>query len=234
IKLKRVYFSSLFLFLTFYASAQFIEFGAGIGSFNYMGDLNSSPRLGQSKLGGHALYKLNFSEFATVRFSLAYGQVQGNDDNPIDALAQERTHDFQQDFFELSTIAEYHFLDFRGPDTYISWSPFVFMGFGILKLGSPDMTNARFSELQPVIPMGLGIKKEVAKQFCLGFEVGARKTFFDYLDGIGDGEQVIKDYQYGDPVTNDWYFFTSVSLTYIMYDIPCPFSYRPNKSLFSR
>ncbi len=223
----------IFLF-SLTSNAQFIEFGAGVGSFNYVGDLNAYPRIGQSSLGGQALYKLNFSEFATVRFSLAYGKVQGDDGIPVDALAEQRLHSFEQDIFELSTIAEYHFLDFRGPDTYISWSPFIFMGFGVLKLGSPDMTNAQFSELQPVIPMGLGIKKEIAKQFCLGIEVGARKTFFDYLDGIGDGEQIIKDYQYGDPVTNDWYFFTSISLTYVLYDIPCPFSYKPNKSLFSR
>ena len=108
------------------------------------------------------------------------------------------------------------------------------MGFGVLKLGSPDMTKAQFSELQPVIPMGMGFKKMIGKQLCLGLEAGARKTFFDYLDGIGDSEQIIKDYQYGDPVTNDWYFFTSISLTYVLYEIPCPFSYRPNKSLFSR
>lgn len=232
--MKRSTIHLLLVFTTYSLSAQFIEYGAGVGSFNYLGDLNSYPRLGQSGIGAQALYKLNFSEFATVRFSLAYGQIRGDDENPVDALGQQRVHSFNQSFFELGTIAEYHFLDFRGPDTYISWSPFVFMGFGVLKLGNPDMTNAQFSELQPVIPMGIGFKKMVNKQFCLGVEVGARKTFFDYLDGIGDGEQIIKNYQYGDPVTNDWYFFTSVSLTYVMYDIPCPFSYRPNKSLFSR
>ncbi len=232
--MRRTIATSFILLITLTASAQFIEYGAGFGSINYLGDLNAYPRLGQSRLGVQALYKLNFSEFATVRFSLAYGQMQGNDENPVDALARERVHSFNQSFFELGTIAEYHFLDFRGPDTYLNWSPFIFMGFGVLKLGNPDMTKAQFSELQPVIPMGLGLKKMIAKQFCLGLEVGARKTFFDYLDGIGDSEQIIKDYQYGDPVTNDWYFFTSVSLTYVMYEIPCPFSYRPNKSLFSR
>ncbi len=232
--MKRSISICLLTFTVLSASAQFIEFGAGVGAFNYLGDLNGYPRIGQSKLGGQALYKLNFSEFATVRFSLAYGQVSGNDEIPADALGRQRIHEFNQSFFELGTIAEYHFLDFRGPDTYIDWSPFVFMGFGVTKLGNPDMTNAQFSELQPVIPMGAGFKKMVSKQFCLSIEVGARKTFFDYLDGIGDGEQIIKDYQYGDPVTNDWYFFTAVSLTYVMYDIPCPFSYRPNNSLFSR
>ncbi|XOV92327.1 MAG: DUF6089 family protein [Bacteroidota bacterium] len=232
--MKRNLFYAFLIFASLNASAQFIEYGAGVGAFNYLGDLNAYPRISQSNFGAQALYKLNFSEFTTVRFSLAYGQIKGNDEVPVDVLGQRRTHSFSQSFFELGTIAEYHFLDFRGPDTYISWSPFIFMGFGVLKLGNPDMTNAQFSELQPVIPMGLGFKKMVSKQLCLGVEVGARKTFFDYIDGIGDGEQIIKDYQYGDPVTNDWYFFTSLSLTYVMYDIPCPFSYRPNKSLFSR
>lgn len=232
--MKRLFFSCLLSFVFFSTSAQFIEVGGGAGAFHYLGDLNSTPRIGQAGLGLQGLYKLNFTEFATVRFSLAYGQISGNDEVPADALGQQRSHSFNQDFFELGTVAEYHFLDFRGPDTFIDWSPYVFMGFGVLKLGNPDQTNASFSELQPVIPMGAGFKKMVSKQFCLGIEVGARKTFFDYLDGIGDGEQIIKNYQYGDPVTNDWYFFTAVSLTYVFYNIPCPFSYKPNNSLFSR
>ena len=180
------------------------------------------------------IYRLNFSEFASVRFARSYGRASGNDEKPLDALAEERGHSFEQSFFELGANAEYHFLDFRGEDTYIDWSPFVFMGFSIIKLGNPDMTKASFSELQPAIPMGLGVKKMIGKQWCASFEIGAKKLFFDYFDGISDGDQVIKDYQFGDPVTNDWLYFTGISITYILYDIPCPFPYTPNKTLFKR
>ena len=113
--MKSAFSFSLILFLTLRASAQFIEFGAGVGSFNYLGDLNGYPRPGQSGIGGQALYKLNFTEYATVRFSLAYGQLRGNDENPVDALAQERVHSFNQSIFELSTIAEISLPRFSRP-----------------------------------------------------------------------------------------------------------------------
>jgi hypothetical protein len=82
--------------------------------------------------------------------------------------------------------------------------------------------------------MGGGAKFLLGKRFSLSVESGARKTFFDYLDGVSDGDIFIKDYQFGNPNDNDWYFYTGVSLTYIIYKIPCPFPYVPNKSIFNR
>ena len=57
---------------------------------------------------------------------------------------------------------------------------------------------------------------------------------FDYLDGISDGDQRIKDYQYGNPNENDWYFYTGITFTYVLYKIPCPFPYEPNHSIFGK
>jgi len=64
--LKRAFSFSFVILLALEVSAQFIEYGAGLGSFHYLGDLNGSPRPGQVGLGGQALYKLNFTEYATV------------------------------------------------------------------------------------------------------------------------------------------------------------------------
>ena len=82
--------------------------------------------------------------------------------------------------------------------------------------------------------MGAGFKYRFLKKFTLGIEAGARKTFLDYLDGISDADQRVKDYQYGNPKDDDWYFFTGISLSITVFNIPCPFSYTPNKSLLDR
>ncbi len=43
-----------------------------------------------------------------------------------------------------------------------------------------------YSLIQPVFPVGLGVKVKLNEKFDLGFEGGFRITPFDYLDDIGD------------------------------------------------
>ena len=89
-----------------------------------------------------------------------------------------------------------------------------------------------FGSIQPVIPFGIGFKHLIGKQFSIGLEFGARTTFIDGFDRISEGDPFIKDYQYGNPNDNDWYHFAGFSITYILYKIPCPFRYIPNKTLY--
>ncbi len=109
-----------------------------------------------------------------------------------------------------------------------------FFGLGFVKLNNTATAYEDYLRIQPVLPMGGGVKFLLSKRFTLAGELGARKTFFDYLDGISDGDQSIKNYQYGNPNDKDWYFYTGISLTYVLYKIPCPFPYIPNKSILNR
>lgn len=214
--------------------AQFLEFGAGIGTSHYTGDLNSTPQLLQSKLGGTAIYRLNLSEIVSFKLALTAGQLSGNDETPIDALGEQRQHSFEQTFVEFSSVFEYHFLNYRSNNYRNKWAPFIFLGFGLMNMTNPVTAYEDYSATQPVIPMGVGVKYVLSKRLTLTGELGARKTFFDYLDGISDGDQNIKNYQYGNPNDEDWYFYSGVSLTYVLYKIPCPFPYVPNKSILNR
>ncbi|MBU0488331.1 MAG: hypothetical protein KKA07_06140 [Bacteroidetes bacterium] len=45
-------------------------------------------------------------------------------------------------------------------------------------------TRKKYSRLQPVIPLGLGIKWMVDRNWLVGLEYGLRKTFTDYLDDV--------------------------------------------------
>lgn len=222
------------LFFSTGLSAQFIEFGGGIGTTHYTGDLTSYPRISESQLAATAIYRLNFSDIISVKFAFTAGQVSGNDDDPVDVLGEERQHSFKHGLLELSSVFEYHFLSYRSDKSRNKWSPYAFFGIGFVNVRDVEDTYEDFSQIQFVLPMGGGVKYELSKRFTLGAELGARRTFFDYLDGISDGDQRIKNYQYGNPNDNDWYFYTGVNLTYVLYNIPCPFKYVPNRSILGK
>lgn len=213
--------------------AQFMEFGAGVGATNYSGDLAPGYQLSILKPAVSLHYRLNFSEIVSTRFSLTYGGITGNDSSPVDVLGGNRDHSFNSRILEISSVFEYHFIDYKNRKSPQEWSPYAFLGFGMMKLRSPSNLTDDYNLTQPVIPMGLGFKYKIGKQFVVEFEAGARKTFFDYLDGISDGDVTIKDYQFGNPNDDDWYFFTGFRLSYVLYKIPCPFPYVPNQSLFN-
>ena len=215
--------------------AQFLEFGGGIGASNYTGDLNSSPRLLQSKLAGTAIYRMNFSDVLSVRFSATAGNISGNDENPVDVLGELRDQSFNHLIIEGSMAFEYHFLSYRSEKERNKFAPYAMLGFGFANVRNVERTYQDFNNLQPVVPMGGGVKYLLSKRLTLTGELGARRTFFDYLDGISDNDITIKSsYQFGNPNDQDWYFFSTLTLTYVLYKIPCPFGYVPNRSIFNR
>ncbi|MBI1182957.1 hypothetical protein GC194_01705 [bacterium] len=104
---------------------------------------------------------------------------------------------------------------------------------------------------QVCIPMGLGIKYAIGRNINFTFEVSARKLFTDYLDDVSHWYvpekvfyQTSGDYGYrlmdrrselsgkdvpaedkiaprGNSTTNDWYYFTGITLTYTFFPPSC-------------
>jgi len=231
--IKRSFLTSLFVLLTSHiASAQFVEYGGGIGAFNYSGDLIRGFQVSNATPGIFGVYRLNFSHAVSTRFTLSYGGLQGSDDNPIDAFGRARGFDFNINLLEFSSAFEYYFLDFKHKDSQIKWSPYVFGGFALFKIYGRDFRERNYNSIQPSIPFGLGFKYLINREYSISLEYGARKTFFDQLDDLGDGDPAIKDFQFGNPNDQDWYHFIGLSFTITIRDIPCPFPYIPNNSIY--
>ena len=228
-------FLALFLGASFSLEAQFLEFGGGIGALSYAGDLSRGIKPLDSKLGGFGVFRMNFSDFLSFRTALAYGTLAADDGNPIDPLGEVRNHSFKTSLWEFSGVLEYHFLDFRHEKSPIRWTPYFFAGIGFSKLGEINGAPEDFGSIQANVPFGIGVKQLIGKRFAVTADFGVRKTFTDYLDGVSDSNQTRKDgFEFGHPNTNDWYFFSGISLTYILYKIPCPFPYVPNRFMFKR
>ncbi len=205
--------------------AQRDEFGIGAGVMNYAGDMVRGYDLSYMRPGGVLYYKLNLNHMMGVRFGFTGGMLSGGDRHPIDAFAAKRDGSFQTGIVELSALFEYHFLDIRDEKNNIKWTPYIFFGVGgFAMLGGNVDTKGR-SLTQPVLPFGIGAKHVLSKRLTLNFEIGIRKMFFDYLDGYSDGDIKIKNYQYGNKYDDDWYNYAGISISYLLYEIPCPFDF---------
>jgi hypothetical protein len=68
-----------------------------------------------------------------------------------------------------------------------------------------DFTWDEYSLIQPAIPMGFGFNYYYNNLLKIGYEIGWRKTFFDYLDGFT--RPWSKGY--------DSYYFNTIKVTYI-------------------
>jgi hypothetical protein len=71
------------------------------------------------------------------------------------------------------------------------------------------------------IPMMVGVKSNILKNFVLGIEVGARYTFTDNLDGSNPKNENLEPLKFGNINSNDWYVFTGFTLTYTFTEKPC-------------
>jgi hypothetical protein len=222
----RIIISVFLISITNLVLAQKNEFGLGVGGFNYAGDLMRGYHIENVKPGIVGFYKRNFDNIFSVRGSITGGLISGSDENPIDPFANIRQASFQSTIIEAGGILEYNFLDFKSPKYMrVRWSPYMMLGISGFTFFGGDQDLQGSSNVQLAIPFGGGIKYAINQNLMLNLEVGIRKLFFDHLDGYSDGDITFKNYQYGNKYDKDWYNFVGISLSYILWTIPCPYDF---------
>jgi len=203
--------------------AQKREIGGSIGMLNYTGDLHENYILKNNKRAFNAFYRYNFNEALSTRVSATYGKVRGSDSQDYDAVSGARGSSFISNLFELSVSAEYYFFDIVKNSRRKRFSPFIYAGVGMFYFSRPSAINtSSYSNIQPVVPMGVGFKANISSAWSVSIDTGMRKLFFDDLDGISDGDVTVKDFKYGNPYDKDWYYYSGFSICYTIYKIKCP------------
>lgn len=211
--------------------AQIHDFGLGLGAASYTGDLVQKYSILNHRPAGWAFYRYNLNNTVSFRGSFSMGRLTGSDDQNYDAFTEQRNRSFKTTLSEVAATVEYNFLDYKNPKSRIRWTPYFFGGLAVyMNHGySREEKATDFKSVQPSIPVGIGFKYRLNPYFTLGYEWGARKTFFDYLDNTGEflreenGNR--KTYQYGNVHNKDWYYFTGFTLSYTIWTIPCPYSF---------
>ena len=202
--------------------AQKHEYGGGLGALFYTGDLQNKWVMSHTNIGGTFLFRSNVKDHLSMRLAFVGGKLAGSDQPARDAFSSARGASFDIFLSEFSGSLEYNFLDFRNKHRYIQWTPYFHGGIALFGMAGVQDKRSTYSNVQLAVPIGIGFKYVINPKWVLAVEYGARFTFFDYLDNISEGDPFVKDYQYGNMYDNDMYHFIGVTLSHVIWKVPCP------------
>jgi hypothetical protein len=207
--------------------AQRFEGGIFFGGSNHAGDVGNGifvPSETRLSIGG--ILRYNLTTAFSIKGNFYKGYLSGSDANSPDEALQKRGFATKGAIQEIGINLEWNFLRQSGYDKgggvfKMVVNPYVFVGVAATNCTAKPtapatMTPYPFPEEGAVnnfvaVPMGIGIKWHIIENFSLGFEVGQRTVFSDYLDGISKA---------ANPNKGDWYLFGGLSLTYIIGNDP--------------
>jgi len=212
-------------FLFSFANAQIHELGIFAGGTNYIGDVGPTNYINPSKPALGILYKWNKSPRHSWRISYMQGKISSDDADSKVAGRRDRGYSFDNNIKELSLGLEFNFFDFDLHDLKRQITPYVYGGLSYFRYDSQYVLNGATQEEEKenslAIPMVLGIKSNITPHLILGFEVGARYTFADDIDGSNPKKAEYQTLKFGNINSNDWYVFTGFTLTYTFGNSPC-------------
>lgn len=212
-----------FPFITLHA--QIHEIGVFLGGSNFVGDVGKTTYIAPENLAIGILYKWNKSPRHSYRFSYTQSTVTGNDSKSEEPSRFNRGYSFKNNIKELSAGLEFNFFDFNLHDEDLKITPYIFSGINYFRydelyvengITEKDKTSGSFA-----IPIILGFKSNISRDFVLAAEIGARYTFTDNIDGSNPEDDSFANNRFGNLNNNDWYVFTGVTLTYTFGQKPC-------------
>lgn len=258
-------FLLIIIFLPFYVFAQQKVNLTLFGGFsNYSGDLQEKRfTLDQSHGSFGAGLSYEVAPKILVRGALQYGKISADDKRSNDIMLFERNLNFQSQMFEASLLGDYSLFDLQGPKKI---TPYVFAGIALYRFnpytfdttgskvylknlgtegqGLPEYPDRKkYNLIQLSIPFGGGIRFRINDNTYLGYEIGLRKTFTDYMDDVsstyadqaallaGNGPRAVEMAFRGDELKNnplpypgantvrggakfkDWYYFSGITLS---------------------
>jgi len=264
----------LILFCSFFVinlQSQEVYIRGYIGQTYYQGDLSPVTSIfsfseGHPALGFYA--GAHVTESITLGARFIKGHISGYDNESFYKWKLERNLHFESPVYEFGLVTEFylnrHFESLKrfGLNIYITsglnvfrFEPKALLGGKEVKLADlstegqglkayPD--KKPYSKTQISIPLGIGFSFNIADNFQLGFEVGPRMTFTDYLDDVssfyvdpevltlarGENAALVADRRWevithdnsvdvagkqrGNAANNDWYLYTGVHFGYVI------------------
>ncbi len=206
-------------------NAQINEIGIFLGGSNYIGDVGPTDYIAPNELSYGLLYKWNRSTRHAWRLSYTQAKITSDDNDATTPGRTERGYSFENSVKEVSLGLEFNFFNFDLFESKMQFTPYVYSGLNYFNyktlyvLAGETKEDSKKSSL--AIPMTVGIKTNIARQFILAFEVGGRYTFTDNLDGSNPEGTEFENLKFGNINNKDWYVFTGFTLTYTFGKKPC-------------
>ncbi len=224
--MKKIFILFFCVIFQHFTTAQIHEIGVFLGGSNFIGDVGATTYIAPNEPAIGILYKWNKSPRHSYRFSYTQSTISGDDADSDVPGRQQRGYSFENNIKEFSAGLEFNFFDFNLHEILQrKITPYVYSGLsytsydGLFFANGEPKSDASHGTI--AIPMTVGIKSNVFKNFILGFEVGARYTFADDLDGSSPTNENLETLKFGDVNSNDWYVFTGFTITYTFGEKPC-------------
>ncbi len=213
---------------TFSLHSQTYEVGGMIGGANYIGDVGRTNYIAPNSFAFGGIFKWNRSARHSFRASVLVANIKGDDADSNQERRQQRGLSFSNTVSEVSLGMEYTFWEFSMYSGRPASTPYLYTGltyfwYDALYKRSDDVITDYDGASAVAIPMVVGYKTSLANRFVLGFEIGARYTFTDNLDGSNPtkGLEDNQSLKFGNTNSDDWYVFTGITLTVTFGRKPC-------------
>ncbi|MBR9915374.1 MAG: hypothetical protein GYB32_11205 [Algicola sp.] len=206
--------------------SQIYEIGGFTGGSNFIGDVGSTQYIAPNAPALGLLLKWNRSPRHSWRVSIIYSDLVGDDSKSDDPRRLERNYKFDSNLLEISAGMEFTFWEFDLHKSETQITPYLYSGVTTTKypnyfFNAGEYTNEGTDSWAFGIPMVLGVKSNITNHLVLGFEIGARYTFSDELDGSVPDFDNTSSLAFGNTNSNDWYVFSGFTLTYTFGQRPC-------------
>lgn len=209
-----------------YGHSQINELGVYIGGSNFIGDVGATNYISPNQLAFGAVYRWNRSTRHSYRASLIFTDLKGSDLKSDDPRREQRGYNFNNKIIEASVGMELTFFDFDLHSGEKLATPYLYSGITVANYDDNYFLNGvqtieNSSSWAFGIPMAVGFKTTFIDNFVLSFEVGARYTFTDAIDGSYPNDSNHATNRFGNINNNDWYVFSGIMLTYSFGQNPC-------------
>lgn len=235
------------------------QMGIKIGGSNYHGDLAKEIVPEETNLMVGVFAKRNFSDRFAMTAEITYGHISGSDKH-FDNY-HWRNLSFYTDIYEVSWQNEVNFREYGVNVLDNRSTPFLIFGLSafmfnpkaeyngeeikLQKLGTEgqnlDGGPKKYKLIQPALLLGMGYKYNLSYNMEIGFKVGFRKTWTDYLDDVSKeypnytailaengqasawlshretemGHAPVREgTMRGDPKLKDWFAFAGITISY--------------------
>jgi hypothetical protein len=183
-----------------YLYAQNLHLSIRAGVFNYSGELQSkSFTLNQARPGVGIGLKHDLSEHLSARMHIHYAGIQADDKQGTTDM-QARNLNFKTSLIDAELGMQYNIVSLNEK----WWTPYLFVGIGLLHYNPYTTYNKQKVYLPPLstegqgvvagskayqltqfqLPLAVGAEHALNADMRLGLELGYRKLFTDYLDDV--------------------------------------------------
>jgi len=231
-----MFVKSILLFLLLFttsAYSQFHELGVFLGGSNYIGDIGTERYIDPNSPAFGLVYKWNVTDRYSFRGGFTFTKLTETEYNNSDINRFRRSYKVDNAIQEATLGIEFNFWEFNLHNSEFNITPYLFYGISYFRYNqfyvvpdgpfNPPIYNNYGKEEKIALPFTLGVKLNPNPFFILGFELGARYTFTDNLDGSNPENEYANElnYKFGNIANNDWYIFMGFTISFTFGDLPC-------------